>query len=414
MLAVPTSLRRLRSREEIERRRVRIVWVLLFFNVLESPSGGLVPIPHQLARLFTQGALVAALILAVTINPPCKIRSNGLFLGLYSILAVTSLMMSVRFVSLGTTYRAARLLAFVLVLWLLTPWWRSRHLIILRSHLWFLTLILVSVLVGVVVSPHKALPGHRLSGVIWPIASTQVAHYTAELVGLTLILWFCRMASRRHMLLVVVPAIAALIATHTRTAVVATLVGLLAAGLSLFQGSRRVRRTFAAAIAVIVLVGLPLSSLVRSWAARGESTQQITDLTGRTKSWALVFAEQRPETNKLFGSGLSNGGVVGQANPAYDGLAIDSSWILTYQDQGIVGDLLEAVIFLVLLITALLRPRSPTRALALFLILYCLVASFTESGMGIASPYLLDLTVAASLLTVSVDRDDMTTEPDAL
>jgi hypothetical protein len=36
--------------------------------------------------------------------------------------------------------------------------------------------------------------------------------------------------------------------------------------------------------------------------------------------------------------------------------------------------------------------------LALFLILYCLFASFTETGMGEASTYLLDLTVAASLL----------------
>ena len=38
--------------------------------------------------------------------------------------------------------------------------------------------------------------------------------------------------------------------------------------------------------------------------------------------------------------------------------------------------------------------------MALFLIIYCLFASFTETGMGEASPYLLDLTVAASLLVI--------------
>ena len=59
---------------------------------------------------------------------------------------------------------------------------------------------------------------------------------------------------------------------------------------------------------------------------------------------------------------------------------------------------LEGAMFLVLILTALLRPRGPTWALALFLIVYCLLASFTESGMGEASSYLLDLTVAASLL----------------
>jgi hypothetical protein len=54
---------------------------------------------------------------------------------------------------------------------------------------------------------------------------------------------------------------------------------------------------------------------------------------------------------------------------------------------------------LLLLLTAILRARGPTRALALFLIVYCLIAGITESGLGGPSPYLLDLSVAASLLT---------------
>lgn len=60
--------------------------------------------------------------------------------------------------------------------------------------------------------------------------------------------------------------------------------------------------------------------------------------------------------------------------------------------------MLEACMFLVLLLTALLRPRGPTRALALYLIVYCLFASYTDTGMGEASIYLLDLSLAASLL----------------
>ena len=108
------------------------------------------------------------------------------------------------------------------------------------------------------------------------------------------------------------------------------------------------------------------------------------------------------ETNKIFGSGLSNGSVIGQS-PAVNGLPIDSSWIATYQDQGIVGDVLEGVMFLVLLVRRLLRPRGPARAMALFLIMYCLFASFTETGMGEASTYLLDLTVAASLARRPLD-----------
>jgi hypothetical protein len=44
------------------------------------------------------------------------------------------------------------------------------------------------------------------------------------------------------------------------------------------------------------------------------------------------------------------------------------------------------------------RPRGPARAIALFLLVYCLIASFTETGLGAASTYLLDLTIAASVL----------------
>ena len=36
--------------------------------------------------------------------------------------------------------------------------------------------------------------------------------------------------------------------------------------------------------------------------------------------------------------------------------------------------------------------------MALFLVTYCLIASITETGLGDASPYLLELIIAASLL----------------
>ena len=112
-----------------------------------------------------------------------------------------------------------------------------------------------------------------------------------------------------------------------------------------------------------------------------------------------MLSNHRPTTNVIFGDGVSNGSVNGLSNPADDGPAIDSSWILIYQDQGIVGEVLVAAIILLLLITALFRARGPTCALALYLILYCLVAGFSESGLGEASQYLLDLAVAASLVT---------------
>jgi hypothetical protein len=47
---------------------------------------------------------------------------------------------------------------------------------------------------------------------------------------------------------------------------------------------------------------------------------------------------------------------------------------------------------------ALLRPPSLQRACAIFLISYCAIASYTEAGLGDASPYLLHLALAAALL----------------
>ena len=88
---------------------------------------------------------------------------------------------------------------------------------------------------------------------------------------------------------------------------------------------------------------------------------------------------------------MTNDGVINQV-PGLNGRPIDNSWLATYQNQGIVGCALEGFMFLGLLLTAALRPRGPTRALALYLIVYLIFASYTDTGMGEASIYLLDLT----------------------
>ena len=291
-------------------RRVTIIWALLFLNTLTFAKPTLVlPLPHKVGQLLTQGALVAALILALTVNRKGFLRPNW-FLGLYSLLAVITVMMSVRFVGLGTTYRGFRLLVFVAVLWLLTPWWRDRGLVLLRSQLIVLTVILVSLVIGTVIAPSQAFSlnynSARLNGVIWPMTAPQAAHYMAELTGLSIILWLCGMLRRKPALLLIGGGFVSLIATHTRTALGGLLVGLLVAGLSLFVSKQRVRRAFAISLLVIVTVLVPLSPVVSSWLTRGQNTQALHELSGRTNAWSAVFAESRPQTNKILGSGLTN------------------------------------------------------------------------------------------------------------
>src|SRR6185312_13923337 len=116
----------------------------------------------------------------------------------------------------------------------------------------------------------------------------------------------------------------------------------------------------------------------------------LGNLNGRTNAWSAVVAQPRTEVNAILGYGLSYDGI--------NGIPIDSSWLATYQDQGLVGDVLQGLVLISLLIMALISPRGPGRAVALFVIVYCAVESFTQTGLGQPSPDYLDLAVAMSLI----------------
>lgn len=372
-------------------------WFALFANVLAfSGLPTLVPIPATVGQLITQGALIAAVVLALMANPGGVIRPN-LFLVLMTLLAVVALMVSIhnQFV-LGSTFRASRLLAFTAVLWLMTRWWGRSDLTLLRAHLTCLRVVLGTVLVGAIVAPGKAFSyDGRLSGALWPIPPTQVAHYAAVLLGCTVVMWFARGIRGRTALITLVTAGAAVIGTHTRTALLALVVGLAVASASLFLGHARVRRTSALLSVIAVVAATFFAPLIITWLWRGQSLEEATQLTGRTKVWSSIFGLERPWLEELFGSGLSN--------KSFDGLPIDSNWLAVYLDQGWFGVAIDAALLLTLILLAVTHRRGLRRAVALFLIAYCLVASITETGLGDASPYLLELVVAASLLAMPVD-----------
>jgi hypothetical protein len=325
------------------------------------------------------------------------VRANA-FLVVLTAVAVLALTVSIHneFI-VGSTYRALRLILFVVVLWLLTPWWGRPDLPLLRAHLLWLRVVLGSVWVGVVLAPGRAFETQgRLTGLVWPIPPPQVAHYAAVLIGLTVVLWFCGVVSGRVVAMTLVTAVAALVATHTRTGLLALVLGLSLAGASLFVGHARVRRATAVAVSVSVVVWLVFGPLILTWLARGQSTQDLTQLTGRTKVWAAVAQRHTTVLEELFGSGLGN--------KSYAGLAIDSNWVATHLELGSFGIALVVALLLVVLLAAVTRPAGPRRAVALFLVVYCLTASFTETGLGDSSPYLLDLAVAASLLATPPGR----------
>ena len=388
------------ARERWARGRIGLAWGLLVLNVLTFYSVTwdgqrlFLPIPSVLGKIVAQGALPAALFVALTVNRRLVIRPN-VFLCLITLILVEAILTALRhqYVAetlFGTIFRTSRLAGFAATLWLLTPWWGRRDLLLVRCHLAAMGLVLGSVILGLLVAPGPARTQGRLAGVLWPIPPTQVAHYAAVTLGLVALLWLSGRIGGRKALAVVVATGSILLLTHTRTALLAMAVGLLVGGLSLFVAKSRVRKAFLAVAVVVSAGALTLAGVVTNWLVRGESSQQLTALTGRTTVWQLVAGFPRNEFEVLFGFGLSNN--------SFNGLPIDSNWLATYNDQGLIGITLCAGLLLFLFVTAWFQPCGAPRAMALFLVTYCLIASYTETGLSQPSDYLLELTLAASLL----------------
>jgi hypothetical protein len=372
------------------------VWGLLFFNVMTYTDGptNLIPLPHQIGKALPESAVGLALLLILSANKKLLVRPN-VYLLLATAMCLCAAIMSFRgyWGGVGSIVRWSRFAAFLGAFWLTTPWWGRRDRMILQFQRRALIVVMATVIVGLAVSPTKAFAnatGGRLGGILWPIQPTQVAHYAAVLLGMSVVLWLAGVSRSRWTGFVIAGAFGVLILTHSRTALVAMLAGILAGSLSLFLTRTRVRRAFVVTILLVGIGALTFSPVITRWFERGESGQQFSDLTGRTIAWSAVEAQPRTEVNTIFGYGLSNDGV--------NGIPIDSSWLATYQDQGLVGDVLQGLILVSLLLAALISPRGPGRAVALFLVVYLAIESFTQTGLGQPSADFLDLAVAMSLL----------------
>ena len=129
----------------------------------------------------------------------------------------------------------------------------------------------------------------------WPIPATEIGHYGAVATGLVVVLWFGGFLRANLSVLV---AGAALLLSHTRTALIAMVAGILVACLSLFAAKDRVRNFFAAATVIVTIGAVTAASVVTTWLARGEQAQELSSLTGRTNFWAMVLQEPRTSSRR--------------------------------------------------------------------------------------------------------------------
>jgi len=372
------------------RRRVNTAYGLLFFNTLTYYAGGIINLPSLIGKAIPNAALALAILLALSVNPKVKLRPN-VFLCLVGLLVADAILTATQQSHLGTYYRTFRYLEFFVGLWLLTPWWGRSDMMLFRCHLRLLYICLITVAIGILISPGKAFAfDGRLSGDIWPMTATQVAQYAAVAAGLTILLWLGHHLSGRAALVGFTFSIIILLLTHTRTALVGLGAGILVAGMSLFVVNARVRRFFGWSVLIASTAVATAAGFITTWLARGENAQGLASLTGRTNFWALVLSEPRNLFQEIFGFGITNANI--------DGLPIDSNWLSSYQQEGIFGVCVCALMVIFLLVAAFFQAPGLRRALILFLVTYCLIASFTEDAFEAPSTYLLHLVVAASLL----------------
>ncbi|MGW2634336.1 O-antigen ligase domain-containing protein [Streptomyces chattanoogensis] len=377
---------------------VGTVWGLLVLNTLGSAGAKtIIPLPRSLIQMVTMGALVAAFALALAVNLRLRIRASA-YVFLLTLLLVTSVISSANLESgFGALFRCARLALFVGTLWLLSRWWDG-GLTFARHHIRMYFAVLASVAAGLLISPGAALPdlyGGRLVGALWPLTPPQIGQYAAVIIGLTVLLVLGRRTDRAGAAVVIVPSLVLLALTHTRTATLGLFVGLALAIGSLILTSAAARRFFTWAVLCATVAAVTLSSALEAWFLRGQSQENFSNLTGRAKVWDALLAAPRTTSEQLFGMGLGD--------KSFGGLPIDNSWLAVYNEQGLTGVTLVAAIIIVLGGVALLRPPSLPRACAIFLISYCAIASYTEAGLGDASPYLLHLALAASLLAAPAE-----------
>jgi O-antigen ligase len=319
------------------------------------------------------------------------VRPN-LFLTLYSLLAASALIASLRFeAGKGAIFRSGRFAIFLVALWLLTPLWGRRDQILLRWHVICLSAVVGSVVLGYMVAPGVATEaGGRLAGDLWPIPPTQVGHYAAMLAGTAFILAVARRMRARVAVPLAVIAFAVLLQTRTRTALIGVIVGALCGLLVLSPVRRRARQILIVVIVLGTLFMTVFRAEVAHWYTRGETAETVSSFNGRKTVWDALMHAPRTQFELIAGHGLTD--------KSFNGIAIDNSWLAVFQDEGLIGVSLCAAIFVSLLLLALTRRAGPALAVAVFIIVYCLIAATTETGLGDVSPYILDLTVAAALL----------------
>ena len=313
---------------------------------------------------------------------------------LYSIMAIIGLVTPLGGrAGLGSMFRAVRFLLTLLLLLQLLPVFAHDRYIPLRGHLAMMKVITVSTLLTMAVGKGFDNEG-RLITQLPALTAPGLAQWTALFCFLLVFLMLQRAIPVRSGLAWLAASSICLLLSHSRTPLVAGGAGFVAGLLAMFVSSQRARRLVSWTLFFVPVAALMFGPAVQAWFLRGQDQSQLNTLTGRTKAWAKVYAFPRDFYSRLFGVGLTDKSI--------EGLPIDSGYLSVYHEQGRVGVAVITLIFVVFLARILIRRPSMARAVALFLLVYVLIASYTETGIGDMSGYVLHLMLAMVMVVLPV------------
>jgi hypothetical protein len=375
-----------------DQKRVTLIWALLFASGLSysRESGLAAVVPLRFEQLLTALALAAAFLLALNYNR--RLRLAGSWpVWLYAVMPVIALCAPLAGAGgLGTLFRAVRFLFALLIMAFLSPSWRKDPWVLANAHARALRLAVAAALASLCIGMGWDQEG-RLIAQMPALRAPQVGQFAALLIGITAVQAITRSPRLPRAPLWILFAFVALVLSQTRTATVALAVAFAVTLLFLLVSHTRARRVLLTMLLVGPLVFVLMQPAIKAWFERDQSQELLTTLTGRTQAWALVYSFPRSGFQELFG--------IGYGDKSIFGLPIDNGYLAAYQETGKVGLVAVCAIMVVLLLKALSYPKTANRALAIFLITYVAVASYTETGIGDMSAYVMHLVVAGAMVT---------------
>ena len=333
-------------------RRWKWIWLIAFIGGLLFQARHADEIREAYLSLKVIHRPIAALLVCFAILPYISKQPFILFRGIIGLLTIFGLwrLMSTfwSIEPLWTFYRSLEFLIMVALTAITT--WSLRSITDLQKWMnWFWLwhgFLLVSIWIGVVVFPEKALLPSRgvipylLAGVIPVINPNNVATIGAILSVVSFTRWLT--TGKRKWLLLMMPAFTTMILAQGRSAMAGALLGIL---LTLILSRRYNLITFLSLLISILVIVPTFRETIKSYFMRGQTEELFWSFTGRQFWWqyALNYIKENPWIG--YGAfAFSRFKAAEDLNiPTFSGL--HNSWVDVAVEIGIPGAILLAVIF---------------------------------------------------------------------